>query len=57
MQPKWIRWSGGVETRDDGWVIYHDLRWTILKHPNEKLTKHQTPTEAKKVVDNAMSTV
>lgn len=44
----WIVWSGGIETRDDGWVIYHNVGFSMLKHPNGALTKHRTPQEAKR---------
>ncbi len=51
MKLLWIKWSGDDETRDDGFTIYRDTRWTILKHPDGHLTKHSTPTEAKNKAD------
>lgn len=47
----WIKWAGGIETRDDGWTVYHDPRFCLLRSPQGVLTKHHTITEAKKHAD------
>ena len=35
MKLAWIKWAGGIETRDDGYTIYHDLRFATLRSPME----------------------
>lgn len=52
MKLLWIKWANGIETRDDGFAIYHDVRFTMLKQPDGKVKKFQTVTEAKKAADN-----
>lgn len=51
MKLLWIRWAGGIETRDDGWTIYHDPRWAMLRHPDGSLSKYRTPNEARRTAD------
>ena len=47
----WIRWAGGIETRDDGYTIYHNIGFCMMRFPDGRLEKFITPNEAKKVVD------
>jgi len=52
MKLAWIKWAGGIETRDDGYVIYHDPRFAMLKRPgSDKLEKFRTAELAKKAVE------
>ena len=51
----WIKWAGGIETREDGWTIYHDTRWAMLRHPDGTLTKHRTPQDAKREADKVVA--
>lgn len=55
MKQAWIRWSGGVETRDDGFTIYHDPRFALLRFPDGKLEKHITAEAAKRSVEEIRS--
>jgi hypothetical protein len=51
MKQAWIRWAGGIETRDDGYTIYHDLRFALLRSPDGSLEKFITSEEAKREVE------
>lgn len=52
MKLAWIRWAGGIETRDDGYVIYHDPRFVMLRRPgSETLEKFRTSEDAKRSID------
>ena len=51
MKLLWIAWAGGIETRDDGWTIYRDVRWAILRSPDGQISKHRTAGEAKKTAE------
>jgi hypothetical protein len=48
----WIRWQGGIEIRNDGFTIYHDPRFVMLRTPDGRLKKFRTPTEAKRNADS-----
>jgi hypothetical protein len=51
MKMIWIKWCGGIETRDDGYTIYHDPRWAILRCPDGTLQKYPTAEAAKRAVE------
>jgi hypothetical protein len=51
MKLTWIQWTGGIETRDDGYTIYKDIRFVMLKHPNGRLQKFRTAGQAKRSAD------
>ena len=53
MKLIWIRWAGGIHTRDDGWKIYGDPRWAILHSPSGDRTKFRTVEDAKRYVETA----
>lgn len=50
MKKLWVRWYGGLETRDDGFTIYHDPRFAMLRYPDGRMEKHPTPEAAKRAV-------
>jgi len=50
MKLLWVKWAGGIETRGDGYTIYHDLRFAMLKHPDGRLEKFNTVEDAKRSV-------
>lgn len=52
MKLLWIKWAGGIETHDDGYTIYHDFRFAILRHPDGRLEKFVTAEDAKRSVKN-----
>jgi (2Fe-2S) ferredoxin len=52
MKLTWIRWAESIETRDDGFTIYHDLRFVLLRYPDGKLEKYITTEAAKRFVDS-----
>jgi hypothetical protein len=51
MKQAWIRWAGGIETRDDGYTIYHDPRWAMVRYPDGRLEKHATAEIAKRFIE------
>lgn len=51
MKLAWIKWAGGDETRDDGYTIYHDPRYALLRSPDGTLEKFITAEEAKREVE------
>lgn len=51
MKKAWIKWAGGIETRDDGFTIYHDPRFALLRYPDGKLEKYTTAENAKRAVE------
>ena len=51
MKLAWVKWSGGIETRDDGYVLYHNLKSAILRSPDGKLENFITIEAAKREVD------
>lgn len=51
MRQAWIKWAGGIETRDDGFTIYHDPRYALLRYPDGRLEKYLTAEAAKRSVD------
>lgn len=55
MKLAWIKWAGGIETRDDGYVVYHNLKAAILRSPNGKLENFITVEAAKREVDLRVS--
>ncbi len=52
MKLLWVKWAGGIETRDDGYTIYHDPRFAMLRHPDGRLEKFATAEDAKRSVEN-----
>jgi hypothetical protein len=50
MNMIWIKWAGGIETRDDGFTIYHDLRFAILRYPDGTMKRFRTAEDAKRSV-------
>ena len=50
MKQTWVRWAGGIITRDDGWTLYVDPRWCIAISPAGERTKHRTMEDAKRFV-------
>ena len=52
MKLLWIRWAGGIETRDDGYTIYHNPGYALLRRPgSDKLEKFITVEDAKRAVE------
>lgn len=51
----WIRFADGIEMRDDGYTIYQDYRFYILRNPSGVLRKFRTITEAKKFADGLIN--
>ena len=51
MKLAWIRWADGIETRNDGFTIYHDPRFAILRRPDGSLEKFSTAEIAKRAVE------
>jgi hypothetical protein len=54
MKLAWIKWAGGIETRDDGFMIYHDPRFALLRSPDGTLMKFRTAEEAKREAERSM---
>jgi hypothetical protein len=50
MELLWIKWAGGIETRDDGYTIYHDIRFAMLRSPNGVMQKFRSVEDAKRSV-------
>ena len=51
MKLAWIKWADGTLTRDDGYTIYVDYRWAILKTPAGEKIKFRTAEEAKRSIE------
>jgi len=52
MKKIWVRWAGGIETRDDGYTIYHNPGFAMLSYPEKgKIEKFPTAEAAKREVD------
>src|SRR4030042_930076 len=48
----WIKWAGGIETRDDGYTIYHNIGFVILCGPGIDVpTKCRSAEEAKRMIN------
>lgn len=52
MEMAWIKWAEGIETRDDGFTIYHDPRFALLRYPDGKLEKYITAEVAKRSIED-----
>lgn len=48
MKLKWIEWAGGILTRDDGYTIYKDLRFAMLREPSGTVTRCRDVNDAKR---------
>lgn len=57
MKLAWIQWAGGIETRDDGFTIYHDPRWAMVRHPDGRLERHVTIEIAKRFIGTINETL
>ena len=51
MKLAWIRWQGGIETRDDGFKIYPAGLRVLLVFPDKKRVFFETRELAKRFAD------
>ena len=56
MKPKWILFQNGIEMLNgkypgDGYTIYHDIGFVILRKPDKTLEKFRSTEQAKRYVD------